>query len=471
MSLDIVVLAAGQGTRMRSSHPKVLHPLAGKPLLGHVLDAAASLGPATIHVVVGHNADAVRAAFGDRKLNWVLQREQLGTGHAVAQALPHVKSDHVLILFGDVPLIESSTLEACITAAGTDGVAVVTANMANPYGFGRIIRDGSNRVTRIVEERDANEEERGICEINSGILAAPAALLRKLTAKLTTRNAQGELYLTDVVAAAAAAGVQVAGHCVEAAEEVHGVNDRAQLAALERIHQQRSALRLMHSGVTILDPLRFDVRGEVTAGEDCVIDINVVLEGRVVLGSGVRIGAGCVIRNAEIGAGAIIHPHTVIDGAVIAPRCEIGPFARLRPGTEFAEGVKIGNFVETKKTKLGAGTKSNHFAYLGDTTTGEGCNIGAGTIMCNYDGFAKHPTTLGDDVFIGSNATIVAPVALGDGAYVAAGSTVTTKVDPGALAVGRARQRNIDGWTPPAKRQHNEPKAPKQPKDNKEPKK
>ncbi len=458
MSLDIVVLAAGQGTRMRSRIPKVLHLLAGKPLLGHVLDAAASLEPRAIHVVVGHSADAVRAAFtGRAKLNWVVQDKQLGTGHAVAQAIPQVKSDRLLILFGDVPLVSTATLRACVEAAGAKGVAMVTAQMPNPFGFGRIIRDGRGRITSIVEERDATDAQRRVCEINSGIMAAPTALLRQFTSGLTSANDQGELYLTDVIAAAATTGIDVASHEVAAAEEVQGVNDRAQLAALERIHQQRAALRLMREGVTILDPLRFDVRGDVTAGEDCVIDINVVLEGTVVLGRDVRIGAACVIRDAQIGDGAVIHPHTVVDGAVIARNCEIGPFARLRPGTELAEGVKIGNFVETKKTKLGPGTKSNHFAYLGDTTTGADCNIGAGTIVCNYDGFAKHPTSLGDNVFIGSNSTLVAPVVLGDGAYVAAGSTVTTKVEAGTLAVGRARQRNIEGWTPPARRKLNEP--------------
>lgn len=459
MSLDIVVLAAGQGTRMRSRIPKVLHPLAGKPLLGHVIDTASSLDPRTIHVVVGHSADAVRAEFAGRdNLNWVTQDKQLGTGHAVAQAIPHIKSDQVLILFGDVPLVEAETLRACLAAAGPEGIAMVTAQMPNPYGLGRVIRDAGGRITAIVEERDATDAQRSVREINSGIMVAPTALLRQLTARLTSANDQGELYLTDVIAAAAGSGINVASHAVAVPEEVQGVNDRAQLAALERIHQQRTALRLMRAGVTILDPLRFDARGDVTAGEDCVIDINVVLEGTVVLGRNVRIGAACVIRDAQIGDGAVIHPHTVIDGAVIAPNCEIGPFARLRPGTEFAEGVKIGNFVETKKTKLGPGTKSNHFAYLGDTTTGANCNIGAGTIMCNYDGFAKHPTTLGDNVFIGSNSTLVAPVVLGDGAYVAAGSTVTTKVEGGALAVGRARQRNIEGWTPPSRRKHNESK-------------
>ena len=454
MNLEVIVLAAGQGTRMRSKLPKVLHDLAGLPLLAHVLGAVRALAPQRIHVVIGHAGERVRAAFADaRDLTWVTQSEQLGTGHAVAQALPGVAPDAtVLIVFADVPLICTDTLSACVAAAGTQHVAVVTANMPNPTGLGRIVRDASGRMTAIVEERDASATQRAITEINSGIMAAPAALLRELLGGLKRNNAQGELYLTDVVSLAVGRGVDVVPCRVDRADDVAGVNDRTELARLERVFQRRAAERLMAGGVTLRDPARLDIRGELTTGLDCVIDIDVVFEGRVTLGDGVHIGSSCVIRDARVGDGVVIHSHTVIDGAVVHAGCELGPFARLRPGTELGERVKIGNFVETKKTRLGADTKSNHFAYLGDTTTGSNCNIGAGTIMCNFDGVAKHETHLGSDVFIGSNSTLVAPVEVGDGGYVAAGSTVTSKVDAGALAVGRARQRNIGGWVPPAKR-------------------
>lgn len=454
MSLEVIVLAAGQGTRMRSKLPKVLHDLAGRSLLAHVLKVARALKPRRIHVVIGHAAEQVRAAFADaRDLTWVEQAQQLGTGHAVAQALPAVAADAMaMILFGDVPLVGADTLTACLAATGNQTLTIVTADTSDPTGLGRILRDGDGRMIAIVEERDASATQRGIAEVNSGIMVAPAALLRDLLGQLSRNNEQGEFYLTDVVSLASDRGLNVVGYKANCADDVAGVNDRSELARLERIYQRREAEALMTAGVTLRDPARFDVRGELSAGVDCVIDIDVVFEGRVTLGVGVRIGSGCVIKDATIGDGAVIHAHTVIDGAVISAGCELGPFARLRPGTELGEHVKIGNFVETKKTRLGAGTKSNHFAYLGDTTTGENCNIGAGTIMCNYDGFAKHPTLLGRDVFIGSNSTLVAPIEVGDGGYVAAGSTVTTKIEAGELAVGRARQRNIGGWVPPSKR-------------------
>lgn len=454
MSLEIIVLAAGQGTRMRSKLPKVLHDLAGRPLLSHVLRSARSLDPQRIHVVIGHAGEQVRSAFADaRDLTWIEQTQQLGTGHAVAQALPSVAGDAtVLVAFGDVPLVKSDTLSDCVAAARAGALAVVTADMPDPTGLGRIMRSSDGRMMAIVEERDASPQQRAITEINSGIMAAPAQMLRELLGQLGRNNQQGEFYLTDVVGLAVARGHKVEGLKAACPDDVSGVNDRSELARLERVFQHREAERLMASGVTLRDPSRFDVRGALSAGPDCVIDIDVVFEGEVVLGEGVRIGSGCVVKDARIGDGAVIHAHTVIDGAVIGERCELGPFARLRPGTELSAHVKIGNFVETKKTRLGAGTKSNHFAYLGDTTAGENCNIGAGTIMCNYDGFSKHPTRLGNDVFIGSNSTLVAPIEIGDGGYIAAGSTVTTKVDAGELAVGRARQRNIGGWVPPAKR-------------------
>jgi bifunctional UDP-N-acetylglucosamine pyrophosphorylase/glucosamine-1-phosphate N-acetyltransferase len=454
MSLEVVVLAAGQGTRMRSKLPKALHDLAGRPLLAHVLEAARGLKPNSINVVVGHAAAQVRAAFADaRDIAWIEQRQQLGTGHALAQALPSVAAGSVVLnLYGDVPLVGGETLAACTAQAKSGKLVIVTADVANPTGLGRIVRDGRGRMTAIVEERDASPEQRAINEINSGILAAPAEMLRALIGQLNRNNDQGEFYLTDIVGVAVERNIEVVAHKVACADEVAGVNDRAELARLERLYQRRQAERLMAGGATLRDPSRFDARGDIQTGIDCAIDVDVVLEGVVRLGDGVRIGPGCVIRDAHIGDGAVIHAHTVIDGAVIGPGCELGPFARMRPGTVLAERVKIGNFVETKKTRLGAGTKSNHFAYLGDTTTGEDCNIGAGTIMCNYDGFAKHETQLGRDVFIGSNSTLVAPIQIGDGGYVAAGSTVTTRVEAGELAVGRARQRNIGGWVPPAKR-------------------
>jgi bifunctional UDP-N-acetylglucosamine pyrophosphorylase / glucosamine-1-phosphate N-acetyltransferase len=453
MSLEVVVLAAGHGTRMRSKLPKALHDLAGRPLLDHVLGTARALQPDRIHVVIGYGAEQVRSAFAAAAdLRWVEQHERLGTGHAVAQALPQLGPNATaLILFADVPLVEQETLSRCVAAA-RDGVAVVTAKPDDPSGLGRIVRAPDGRVEAVVEELDASEAQRAIREINSGIMAAPVALLRQLLGQLGRNNEQGEYYLTDVVALARARGCAVVAHVTDCAEEVSGVNDRADLARLERTYQRRCADRLLAAGVTLRDPARLDVRGNLRAGMDCVIDVDVVFEGDVELGEGVRIGAGCVIRNTRIGVGAVLHPYTVIDGAVIAAGCEIGPFARMRPGTELAERVKIGNFVETKKTRLGAGTKSNHFAYLGDTTTGANCNIGAGTIICNYDGFAKHQTHLGRDVFTGSNSTLVAPIEIGDGGYIAAGSTVTGSVAPGELAVGRARQRNIGGWVPPAKR-------------------
>jgi bifunctional UDP-N-acetylglucosamine pyrophosphorylase/glucosamine-1-phosphate N-acetyltransferase len=412
MSLEVIVLAAGQGKRMRSRLPKVLHDLAGRPLLAHVLAAARALNPERIHLVVGHSSDRVRAAFADsRDLIWAEQAQQLGTGHAVSQALPGISDDAtVLVLYGDVPLVDAGMLSACLAPANGGAVIVVTAEMSNPTGFGRIVRDEKGRVTAIVEERDASDEQRTIREINSGIMAAPGGLLRDLLGQLGRNNQQGEFYLTDVVGLAADRGIDVIGHKAVCSDDVSGVNDRAELARLERVYQRREAARLMAAGVTLRDPARFDVRGELTAGIDCVIDVDVVFEGRVTLGEGVRIGAGCVIKDARIGDGVVIHAHTVMDGAIVGAGCELGPFARFRPGTELADHVKIGNFVETKKTRLGPGTKSNHFAYLGDTTTGANCNIGAGTIMCNYDGFAKHETRLGNDVFVGSNSTLVGRV-------------------------------------------------------------
>ncbi len=438
---------------MHSQRPKVLHELAGRPLIQHVLAAATAVSPDRIHVVVGYCAAEVQGALPeDASIRCVTQAEQRGTGHAVLQALPGVDADaQVLVLYGDVPLVETDTLTATLEAA-RDGLAIVTAQPVDPTGLGRIIRDQAGRIIAVVEERDANDAQRAISEINSGILAAPAGLLAELLAGLGDANDQNEVYLTDVVAAAVDRDVAVVGLAATSELEICGVNDRRQLARLEREFQRRLADQLLLTGTSLMDPERIDIRGTLRAGTDCVIDVNSVFEGEVVLGDRVAIGPNCLIKDALIGDECRIEANTVIDGAVLEPGCQVGPFARLRPQTMLSAGVKIGNFVETKKTRLGASSKANHFAYLGDTTTGADCNIGAGTIICNYDGVNKHPTTLGDGVFVGSNATLVAPVQVGDGGYIAAGSTVTTRVPAGQLAVGRTRQRNIEGWTPPARR-------------------
>ena len=453
MALQVIVLAAGAGTRMRSRLPKVLQPLAGRPLLAHVLDAAATQRPDKTHVVIGDGADIVRAHFKDTvDVSWAQQTPRLGTGHAVATALPQVAADAtVLVLLGDVPLVRADTLAACVDA-GQDGVAIVTAELPAPDGCGaRVLRDGE-RVVGIVEERDATAAQRAIREVNSGMLAAPCALLRELLPAVGADNAQGEHYLTDVVTMAAERGVPVRAVRAGRPEETLGVNDRAQLAQMERCYQRRAAEALLGAGVTVLDPARLDVRGTVRAGADCVIDVGVVFEGEVVLGDGVTVGAGCVIRDARLGDGVEVLPLSCIDGARIAAGCRVGPFARLRPGTVLGAGVRVGNFVETKAARLGAGAKANHLAYLGDATVGADCNIGAGAITCNYDGVAKHRTEIGDGVFVGTNATLVAPLTIEDDAYVGAGSTITTTVARADLAIGRGRQRNIKGWTPPAKR-------------------
>lgn len=452
MSLEVVVLAAGAGTRMRSAMPKVLHPLGGRPLLAHVLDTVRRLKPSRCHVVVGEQSERVKAAFADYPdLFWTLQESQRGTGHAVGEALPSVEDDAtVLVLCGDAPFATAGTLTSCVERA-RDGVALACAELDDPCGFGRILRDGDGRVVGIVEERDASDDEKAITEINTGILAAAKPVLAELVAALETDNDQGEYYLTDVVGLAAAKEMPVTG--VHASpEEALGVNDRAQLARLERIHQRREASRLLADGVTLMDPDRIDVRGSLRTGRDCVIDVNVVFEGDVRLGEGVSIGPGCVIRDSTLGDGVRVEPLSSIDGATVAAGCRIGPFARLRPGTELGDSVHIGNFVETKKASLGAGAKANHLAYVGDASVGERTNIGAGAVTCNYDGVDKHRTEIGDDVFVGTNATLVAPLVIEDEAYIGAGSTITTKVRREDLAVGRGRQRNIQGWTPPAKR-------------------
>ena len=454
MALEVVALAAGAGTRMRSRLPKVLHPLAGRPLLAHVLDTAFRLEPDNVHVVVGDQHNAVKTHFREHDhISWVLQEPRLGSGHAVGQAMPMLADNAtVLVLLGDVPLIRAETLAACVAGA-SNGIALVTIDLPNPSGFGRILRR-EGHIVGIVEDADASPDERAITEINTGILAAPKPVLEKLVKALDRNNKQGEYYLTDIIAKAAASGTAVTGIDGRVPEEVMGVNDRAQLARLERYYQRRLADELMAQGVTLMDPDRIDIRGHLRAGRDCVIDVGVVFEGDVTLGAGVHIGPGCVIRNSTLGDAVAVEAMSSIDGAAVAAGCRIGPFARLRPGTELAESVHIGNFVETKKASLGVGTKASHLAYLGDAEVGAGTNIGAGTITCNYDGVDKHRTEIGENVFIGTNSTLVAPLTIEDDAYVGAGSTITKRVGRGDLAIGRGRQRNIQGWTPPTKRQN-----------------
>lgn len=451
MSLEIIILAAGQGTRMRSALPKVLHPIAGNSMLGHVIHSARQLNPQRIHVVIGHGADAVRERLDADDLNFVLQDKQLGTGHAVAQAVPFIKSDTVLILYGDVPLIEVETLQRLLKKAAPQQLALLTVQLDDPTGYGRIVRDASGMVTAIVEQKDANEAERAITEGNTGILALPCEGLEGWMNRLSNNNAQGEYYLTDVIAMAVSDGLVVATEQSHDAMEVQGANDRKQLSDLERHYQLRAGRRLMAQGVTLRDPARFDVRGEVTVGRDVLIDINVILEGKVIIEDDVVIGPNCVIKDSTLRKGVVIKANSHIEGAILGEGSDAGPFARLRPGTVLEAKAHVGNFVELKNAHLGEGAKAGHLSYLGDAEIGARTNIGAGTITCNYDGANKWKTVLGEDVFIGSNNSLVAPVEILDGATTAAGSTITSTVDKSQLAVGRARQKNIDGWKRPEK--------------------
>lgn len=455
MKLEIIILAAGKGSRMRSDLPKALHPLGGRPLLSHVFETAASLDHCGIHAVIGHGAGQVRRSFHFSDfpaVNWVPQERQLGTGHAVRQAMPGISADLALVLYGDVPLVRRGTLQRMLAIADTGSLVLLTLETPNPQGLGRVLRGPDGAVEAIVEERDASEAERRISEVNSGIMLLPVARLRNWLGRLDRDNSQGEYYLTDVVAMARAEGMPLRAVTIEDSGEVQGVNDPAQLASLERRYQMGKAEQLLAVGVRLLDPARVDVRGEVVAGKDVEIDVNVIFEGKVSLGDGVSIGPNCVVKNAKIGPGARLLAGTCVEDAVIGANCSIGPMARLRPGTELGDGVKIGNFVETKKARLGSGTKANHLCYLGDVEIGENANIGAGVIVCNYDGERKHRTVIGDNVFVGSNSVLVAPVCLNDDSYVAAGSTITSEVPAGHLAVGRSRQRNISRWRRPGKR-------------------
>ncbi|HUO18870.1 MAG TPA: bifunctional UDP-N-acetylglucosamine diphosphorylase/glucosamine-1-phosphate N-acetyltransferase GlmU [Steroidobacteraceae bacterium] len=451
--LSVVILAAGEGKRMRSAMPKVLQPLAGRPLLQHVIDTARSLAPAAIHVVYGHGGEQVRAALGAQPVGWVLQDERRGTGHALLQAMPQIPDGHtVLVLYGDVPLIRAATLVDLVARVGRGSLSLLTMKTDTPAGYGRIVR-ARGGVRRIVEEQDATRAQLAIRECNTGVLAAPARLLRRWLARLQPDNSQREYYLTDVVALAVKDRVAVRAVVAATALEVLGVNDKAQLAEAEAGWRARAARELMLGGVTVADPARLEVRGHVSCGADVFLDVNVVLEGRVVLGDGARIGPGCVIRDSEIGAGTEVFAHCVIDRAVIGPECNIGPFARFRPSSTLARGVHIGNFVEVKNSRMGAGSKANHLAYVGDAELGARVNIGAGTIVANYDGANKHRTTIGDDVHTGSNSVLVAPITVGAGATIGAGSTVTKSVPAGKLTVARAPQQTVEGWKRPVKPQ------------------
>ncbi len=452
MSLEIVILAAGQGTRMRSALPKVLHPIAGKSMLAHVIDTARALSPRRIHVVIGHGAELVRERLAADDINFVLQAEQLGTGHAVAQAVPFIQAERILVLYGDVPLIQAQTLQRLLDKAGTDQAALLSVVMQDPTGYGRILRDAQGCVQAIVEQKDATPEQRAIKEGNTGIFALPGKRLGDWLGRLSNNNAQGEYYLTDVVALAVADAIAVVTEHPQDELEVLGANDRIQLAQLERHYQQRAARSLMAQGVTLLDPARFDLRGEVKVGRDVLIDINVILEGQVVIEDGVQIGPNCVIKNSTLRRGAIVKANSHLEGAELGEGADCGPFARLRPGSVLGAKAHVGNFVELKNAVLGEGAKAGHLSYLGDAEIGARTNIGAGTITCNYDGANKFRTVLGEDVFIGSNSSLVAPLTLGDGATTGAGSTVTQDVPAKTLAVGRAKQRNIEGWKRPTKK-------------------
>ena len=453
MSLDVIILAAGLGKRMRSDLPKVLHPLAGRPLLGHVLRTARALSARRIFVVHGHGADKVRAAFdAGADLEWVLQPEQLGTGHAVMQAAPHLAADaQVLVLYGDVPLVRPQTLTRLLEAA-KPGVALLTTRPPDPAGYGRVVRDAAGRVSRIVEQKDASQSELAIGEINAGFFALDAGRLRAWLKQLKNDNAQREYYLTDIVGLAVAEGVPVAA--VEAADhwEVAGVNSKADLAALERVVRQREADRLLEAGVTLADPARIDVRGTLECGRDVSIDVNCVFEGQVRLGDGVRVAPNCVLRNVSVAAGTEINAFSHLEDAEVGANCRIGPYARLRPGARLAADVHIGNFVEVKASRFGPGSKANHLAYVGDSEVGSRVNIGAGTITCNYDGVAKHKTIIEDECFIGSDSTLVAPVRIARGSYIGAGSTINTDTPAGQLTVARAKQVSIPSWKPPKKK-------------------
>lgn len=451
MKFSAVILAAGKGTRMYSNKPKVLHTLAGKPMVKHVIDTCNGLGAQNIHLVYGHGGDLMQAELASESVNWILQAEQLGTGHAVDQASPQFEDDEkILVLYGDVPLISEETIENLLDAQPTGGIALLTVVLDNPMGYGRIVRK-NGPVVAIVEQKDATEEQKLIKEINTGVMVATGGDLKRWLSGLNNNNAQGEYYLTDVIAAA-----HQEGRAVEAVHpvnpiEVEGVNDRAQLARLERAFQSMQAHKLLEQGVMLRDPARFDLRGELQCGMDCEIDANVIIEGNVTLGDNVVIGTGCVLKDCEIDDNTLVRPYSVIEGATVGEECTVGPFTRLRPGAEMRNDSHVGNFVEVKNTRIGEGSKANHLTYLGDAEIGQRTNIGAGVITCNYDGANKFKTTIGNDVFVGSDCQLVAPVMIADGATVGAGTTLTKDVAEGELVITRAKERKIAGWQRPVK--------------------
>ncbi|PWC12428.1 bifunctional N-acetylglucosamine-1-phosphate uridyltransferase/glucosamine-1-phosphate acetyltransferase [Brenneria roseae subsp. americana] len=451
-AMSVVILAAGKGTRMYSDLPKVLHPLAGKPMVQHVIDAAMTTGAQHVHLVYGHGGDLLKRELSDPALNWVLQAEQLGTGHAMQQAAPYFADDEdILMLYGDVPLISPQTLGRLLQAKPQGGIGLLTVKLDDPTGYGRIVRE-NGAVVGIIEHKDASEEQRRINEINTGILVANGKDLKRWLGRLNNNNAQGEYYITDIIAMAATEGNQVETVHPARLSEVEGVNNRLQLSALERVYQREQAEKLLLAGVMLLDPTRFDLRGDVVHGRDVTIDVNVVLEGDVKLGNRVKIGMGCVIKNCVIGDDCEISPYSVLEDAVLDADCTVGPFARLRPGAELAQGAHVGNFVELKKTRLGKGSKAGHLSYLGDAEIGSDVNIGAGTITCNYDGANKHKTIIGDDVFVGSDTQLVAPVNVASGVTIGAGTTVTSDVAENDLVISRVRQQHIKGWKRPVKK-------------------
>ncbi len=454
MNLEIVILAAGQGTRMKSALPKVLHALGGKPLLARVIETAKALDPAAVHVVIGHGSELVQERLADYEgVNWVLQAEQLGTGHAVAQVLPFIDpGNRVLVLYGDVPLTSTRTLVQLLGPELEQRLALLTTILAEPRGYGRIERDEAGHVRQIIEEKDASEAQRSIQEVNTGILAAPAHKLATWLPQLSAANAQGEYYLTDTIAMAVDDGTGVEALAVDSVEEVQGINSRSQLAQLERWYQRQLAEQLMAGGATLADPARIDIRGDLECGQDAFLDINLLVEGRVSIGNQVTVGPNVVLKNARIADGANIHANSIIEDSVVGENCEVGPFARLRPGSRLDAKARVGNFVEIKKAHIGPGSKVNHLSYVGDAELGRDVNIGAGTITCNYDGANKHLTRIGDNVFVGSNTALVAPINVERNSTIGAGSTLSNDVEGGTLTVERGRTRVIREWQRPTRK-------------------